>query len=136
MPPPRKPRSSRTDDWAPSGSWDDGWGRGHAPKPCVCSLIPRKAPKHTSDDADASEAETEEQVEPALDRFDGIIERKDHYLVREQIWYEGIQRWLPYDASRFEIPVPKQDLGNYFYVNIRHSVPGGGLQNIILQAIF
>jgi hypothetical protein len=52
------------------------------------------------------------------------VERKEHYLIREQIWYKELQRWIPYDSSQYEIPVPEQDLGTYFHVNIRHQLPG------------
>ncbi|KAJ7629415.1 P-loop containing nucleoside triphosphate hydrolase protein [Mycena polygramma] len=90
-------------DWASSGAWDS------APSVCNCNM-----PK-TALQTDETRSE-----EP----FDGIVDRKDHYLVREEIWYEWAQRWIPYDASRYEIPVPEKDLGMYFYVNIRHGKPG------------
>jgi hypothetical protein len=45
--------------------------------------------------------------------------------------YREMQRWLPYEASRYKIPELKQDLGNYFYVNIRHVVPGGKFRSFL-----
>ncbi|KAJ7210089.1 P-loop containing nucleoside triphosphate hydrolase protein [Mycena pura] len=57
------------------------------------------APNNVWKNAQPSESTTEDDV---------IVERKEHYLIREQIW----------------IVVPKLDLGNYFYVNRRHRMPG------------
>ncbi|KAJ7641405.1 P-loop containing nucleoside triphosphate hydrolase protein [Roridomyces roridus] len=107
-------------EWGPPAPPGGGWGTSPATnKPCVCHLIPQPKTAKPLDPDASDEGETEE---PAV--FDGIIDRKEHFLVREQIWYQGIQQWLPYDASRFYVPVPEQDLGNYFYVNIRHMIPG------------
>ncbi|KAF7328982.1 hypothetical protein MVEN_02528200 [Mycena venus] len=89
------------------------------PQPCVCNFNGQGITPKNVDDMDShSEEEPEEP-------FDGIVERKEHYLIREQLWYPGLNQWVPYDFSRYEIPVPKQDLGTYFYVNIRHQLPGG-----------
>ncbi|KAJ7119506.1 P-loop containing nucleoside triphosphate hydrolase protein [Mycena epipterygia] len=106
-------------DW---GSNNDGWGTTAPSAPCVCAS---KTPKlKTSKKNVEDEAQSSDSDEGTEESFDGILERKEHYLIREQIWYEGTQRWFPYDASRYEISVPEQDLGNYFYVNIRHVLPG------------
>ncbi|KAJ6506645.1 P-loop containing nucleoside triphosphate hydrolase protein [Mycena sanguinolenta] len=114
----------------PGPSWggarDDGWDNGPGgappafpPQPCICNCNGQGImPKTNVDDGDSYS--DEEPEEP----FDGIVERKEHYLIREQIWYKEWQRWVPYDSSRYEIPVPEQDLGTYFHVNIRHQLPG------------
>ncbi|KAJ7475163.1 P-loop containing nucleoside triphosphate hydrolase protein [Mycena galericulata] len=121
---PKRPVS----DWDENGwgsNGNGGWGSpAPQPRPCVCSFDVRKrAPKQNmNDEGQSSDVDSDDGTE---DAFDGVVERKDHYLIREQIWYEGLQRWLPYDSSRYDIPVPEQDLGNYFYVNIRHLIPGG-----------
>ncbi|KAF7328980.1 p-loop containing nucleoside triphosphate hydrolase protein [Mycena venus] len=136
----RKAHPPPVSPWGGAGTppWDNGpgfappanagWHPAPAfpPQPCVCNcngqiIAPKKnmpvGDGHSDSDESSSDSEPEEP-------FDGILERKEHYLIREQIWYEGLQRWVPYDSSRYEIPVPKQDLGTYFYVNIRHLLPG------------
>ncbi|KAJ7471855.1 P-loop containing nucleoside triphosphate hydrolase protein [Mycena latifolia] len=115
------------DNWGSDAGWgnDAGWGapaKPQPPRPCACTYMspPKEiSTKNVGDDAHSSDSNpgTEEA-------FDGIVERKEHYLVREQIWFEGSQRWSPYDSSRYEISVPEPDLGNYFYVNLRHLIPG------------
>ncbi|KAJ7334774.1 P-loop containing nucleoside triphosphate hydrolase protein [Mycena albidolilacea] len=140
--PNRRPRKFK-----PPGSWDgppsptgwgapqwannnDGWGSPapmSRPQPgphvCNCSVL-----KHTSKtkvaDNSAQPSDSDEEQEEPQQPFDGIVDRKEHYLIREQIWYEWIQQWVPYDSSRYEVPVIDQDLGTYFYVNIRHQLPG------------
>ncbi|KAJ7340612.1 P-loop containing nucleoside triphosphate hydrolase protein [Mycena albidolilacea] len=89
------------------------------PQPRICNCNGQGiTPKKNVDNEDSHS--DEEPKEP----FDGIVERKEHYLIREQIWYKELQRWVPYDSSRYEISVPEQDLGTYFHVNIRHQLPG------------
>lgn len=149
---------ARDDGWdnGPGGTPParDGWGSASAfpgyrpqpvfslqpafpPQPRICNCNGQGIrPKKNVDDEDSHS--DEEPEEP----FDGIVERKEHYLIREQIWcpfscrfmlrfvdlttrYKELQRWVPYDSSRYEIPVPEQDLGIYFHVNIRHELPGG-----------
>ncbi|KAJ7730839.1 hypothetical protein DFH07DRAFT_848097 [Mycena maculata] len=131
---PRPKRANRSDGWGqapatPPWGNNDGWGSGGGgdwgapapqPRPCVCALMPKKAPKKNVND-EANSSDSDDGTDEA---FDSVVERKDHYLIREQIWCEGLQRWLPYDSSRYEISVPEQDLGNYFYVNTRHDLPG------------
>ncbi|KAF8166776.1 P-loop containing nucleoside triphosphate hydrolase protein [Mycena galopus ATCC 62051] len=103
----------------------DGWGPARAfpgfpPQPRICNCNGQGiTPKKNVNDEDSHSDEEPEAP------FDGIVERKEHYLIREQIWYKEFQRWVPYDSSRYEIPVPEQDLGTYFHVNIRHQLPGG-----------
>ncbi|KAJ7272201.1 P-loop containing nucleoside triphosphate hydrolase protein [Mycena rebaudengoi] len=116
---------ARDDGWdnGPGGTPParDGWGSAPAfpPQPRICNCNGQGIrPKKNVDDEDSHS--DEEPEEP----FDGIVERKEHYLIREQIWYKELQRWVPYDSSRYEIPVPEQDLGIYFHVNIRHELPG------------
>ncbi|KAJ7228052.1 P-loop containing nucleoside triphosphate hydrolase protein [Mycena rebaudengoi] len=99
----------------------DGWESApdFPPQQRICNCNGQGiTPKKNVDDEDSHS--DEEPEEP----FDGIVERKEHYLIREQIWYKELQRWVPYDSSRYEIPVPEQDLGIYFHVNIRHELPG------------
>ncbi|OAX41588.1 P-loop containing nucleoside triphosphate hydrolase protein [Rhizopogon vinicolor AM-OR11-026] len=45
----------------------------------------------------------------------------DHYLVRFQIWDDKHYNWKPYDPSHVKPIVPRQDLYNYFYLDIRYS---------------
>ncbi|KAJ7902200.1 P-loop containing nucleoside triphosphate hydrolase protein [Mycena leptocephala] len=139
----RRAQPSPGPSWGGAGDdgWDngpggaplakDGWGSapafpGFPPQPvfplqpriCNCNgqgITPKKNVGNEDSHLD------EEPEEP----FDGIVERKEHYLIREQIWYKELQRWVPYDSFRYEIPVPEQDLGTYFHVNIRHQLPGG-----------
>ncbi|KAJ7041323.1 P-loop containing nucleoside triphosphate hydrolase protein [Mycena alexandri] len=135
QPPPRTFLGGAGDD-----SWDngpggaspakDGWGSAPAfpgfplrptfpPQPRICNCNGQGiTPKKNENDEDSHS--DEEAEEP----FDGIVERKEHYLIREQIWYKLLQRWVPYDSSRDKIPVPEQDPGTYFHVNIRHEMPG------------
>lgn len=107
--------------------WDDdgldtagGWGppTQHQSRPSACSCTFSKKNDIEGDTCPS------DQDEVATEPFDGVLERKEHYLIREQIWREEIQQWVPYDASRYKIPVLEKDLGNYFYINIRHLLPG------------
>ncbi|KAJ7210030.1 hypothetical protein GGX14DRAFT_565831 [Mycena pura] len=100
----------------------DCWGGAAAtklqpPRPCACTYMAPNAtqPKDVGENAQPFESTTEDDV---------IAERKEHYLIREQIWFEGAQRWFPYDSSRYRLVVPKLEHGNYFYVNLRHHMPG------------
>ncbi|KAJ6602460.1 P-loop containing nucleoside triphosphate hydrolase protein [Mycena vulgaris] len=118
-----KPKRKAPNPWGTSAWESHGWGLPTQPQPPAHVYVHNSSKKisikNIEDDAQSSSDEGREEP------FDGIIERKDHYLVREQIWYEEMQKWLPYDASRHEMPVvAEQDLANYFYVNIRHLLPG------------
>ncbi|KAJ7213195.1 hypothetical protein GGX14DRAFT_564233 [Mycena pura] len=123
-------RSAQTQ---PLGWNDDNWSDGgydhwegaaptkpQPPRPCACTYMAPNAmqPKDVGENAQPSESTTEDDV--IVDTW----ERKEHFLIREQIWFEGAQRWFPYDSSRYKLVVPKLELGNYFYVNRRHLMPG------------
>ncbi|KAJ6562449.1 hypothetical protein B0H19DRAFT_1375521 [Mycena capillaripes] len=139
----QKQRSNRADGgWGadPGSGWGaDPWGAapawGSPPQPghcsCNCNCNSNAPPptkpikkQNVSDEPLAMESDDPEPEREDPEPFDGVVERKEHYLIREQIWSEDCEMWFPYDAARYEIPVPEQDLGNYFYVNIRHFVPG------------
>ncbi|KAJ6617973.1 P-loop containing nucleoside triphosphate hydrolase protein [Mycena sp. CBHHK59/15] len=121
---PRKEALSWEEWGAPSPQI--GWGApveaagwGFAPSP--------NQPLHTSKTPGTARTqgnEPNDSDEEAVEAFDGIIERKEHYLIREQIWHQWTQRWVPYDSSLYDAPAAAQDLSNYFYVNIRHRLPG------------
>ncbi|KAJ7140077.1 P-loop containing nucleoside triphosphate hydrolase protein [Mycena crocata] len=124
---PDKFKKSKTSGqgWgAPDNTWEDSWGS-NAARPghcdCACNVNTAANPKLQDDNHEEQSSDSDEDKE---EPFDGVVERRDHYLVREQIWSPNWNKWLPYDASRFVIPVPEQDLGNYFYVNLRHFSPG------------
>ncbi|KAJ7837734.1 P-loop containing nucleoside triphosphate hydrolase protein [Mycena leptocephala] len=53
---------------------------------------------------------------------DAIVERKEHYLIREQIWSAAM---VPVRFFALQDRSAELDLGNYFYVNLRHLMPGG-----------
>ncbi|KAJ6457919.1 P-loop containing nucleoside triphosphate hydrolase protein [Mycena sanguinolenta] len=136
---PAQPLSGWGNGGSGNGPWGNNgartppppWGNNGAsklqpPHPCACTYMAPDAmqPKDIGENAQPSESTTED---------DAIVERKEHYLIREQIWFEGAQRWFPYDSSRYKIVVPELDLGNYFYVNLRHLMPGGKSDNNIHQ---
>lgn len=112
--PNRRPRKFK-----PPGSWDgppsptgwgsapqwannnDGWGSPapmSRPQPgphvCNCSVL-----KHTSKtkvaDNSAQPSDSDEEQEEPQQPFDGIVDRKEHYLIREQIWCADSRRLIP-----------------------------------------
>ncbi|KAJ6533659.1 P-loop containing nucleoside triphosphate hydrolase protein [Mycena capillaripes] len=129
---PAQPLSGWGDDnWSNGGNFNDSWGNNGAswgapptklqpPRPCACTYMAPNSMqlKDVGENAQPSEPSVSTTEE------DAIVERKEHYLIREQIWFEGAQRWFPYDSSRYKIVMPELDLGNYFYVNLRHLMPG------------
>ncbi len=51
----------------------------------------------------------------------------EHYLKRHLL-YEGYS-WVPYDPSTYVKPkTEREDLDNYFYVNVRYDQKGGTLK--------
>jgi hypothetical protein len=87
---PAQPGGWGDDNWSNGGNGNDPWGntgpnwgaapaKPQPPRPCACTYMTPNAmqPKNVGENAQPSESTTEE---------DAIVERKEHYLIREQIW--------------------------------------------------
>jgi hypothetical protein len=88
---PAQPSGWGEDYWGDGGNDNDSWGNNgdwggvpapakfQPPRPCACTyMAPNEMqPKNVGENAQPSESTTED---------DAIVERKEHYLIREQIW--------------------------------------------------
>jgi hypothetical protein len=89
------PKRAKTNAWPLGSGWgdDDSWGSPAQPYSCtcVCAKAPENTPKNVEDDSHTSDEE-----ESPAEQFDGVVERKEHYLVREQIWHVVFLRLCMY----------------------------------------
>ncbi|OJA20325.1 hypothetical protein AZE42_05439 [Rhizopogon vesiculosus] len=71
-----------------------------------------------SEQAMASDAAMNEAVDSDLTSKTQQV--GDHYLTRFQIWDPKDYVWEPYDPSQIKHIAPREDLYNYFYLDVRY----------------